>query len=166
MSLGVCGSRGPFGHKAELAVRILGDWITLSLTSEDEDETNDHFTGLNGIKPQCWTYKFILCLLCCWRAAKSLICCPHIVVCVINGALNFPLKHDTVGLSSTIKEHNDISSFLTTSHFTTTLVTVSLTLYVMDYINCRVVVPTSKIWKHHYFHATATHITHIHWLYY
>ena len=116
------GSRGPFGHEAEPAAEALGNWTTSSWTSEDEDETNGHFTSLRRVKPQRWTYKFILCLLCGWMTAKSLICCPQIVVCIIRGALNFPLKHDTAALSRKIKQHNDISSISTASHFSATLV--------------------------------------------
>ena len=108
IALGVWRSGGLFGHKAEMGVRILGGSEPKSFFSDDEHETNGHFMSLTRIKSRWGTYKFIFCLLCYWRTARTLICCPHIILCNINRALNFPLKHDTAGLSETIKKHNDI----------------------------------------------------------
>lgn len=76
------------------------------------------------MKPHWWEYKFTLSLLHFWRAAKSLICCPHIVVFIINEVFDFHLKHDTPGISKTFMEHNDIS------HFTITHVMVLLMLWI------------------------------------
>ena len=56
---------------------ILGGGTALSLTSEERDETNGHFMGLSGIKPQWPMCVLELCVLWCWRAATSLICSTY-----------------------------------------------------------------------------------------
>lgn len=150
------GSKGLFGHVAELAVGILGDWTTLSLTSQDEDETNGHFMGLSVIKPKWWTYKFIPSALLLEDGQIAHLLSTYCTL-YYKWSFELPLKHDTAALSKTIKKHNDISRFLAASHFTAPLVIL---------IECKkslastaVVSNSVKTWKHHSFHKTATQIS-------